>query len=241
MALCLADSLLARGGLDGEDLLRRFLRWYREGENACRGAGTGVSPATRAVLERFERTGRLDAAAALGNAGNGCIMRLAPVAIRWHRDPAAARAAAEAQARLTHTAAEAVAASGLLAALLVGALAGGGRARLAAIAASETHRALAAIADGRYRHWARDAVSSAPGAVATLEAALWCIEETRDFEAAVVAAVNLGGDADTIGAVTGQLAGALYGVSAIPLRWRERLHSARRLAALALRLYRAAP
>jgi ADP-ribosyl-[dinitrogen reductase] hydrolase len=213
MALCLAESLLDRGGLDAVDVMRRFLAWLRAG-------GVGASPTTRAVLEAFERSGRLDIAAEFGNAGNGCIMRLAPVAIRYRGDAAAAREAAVAQARLTHGAAEAVAAAARLAELLVEALATG------------------TLADaGRYRALRRDAISSAPRAAATLEAALWCVARTRSFEAAVIEAVNLGGDADTIGAVTGQLAGALYGAAAIPARWRERLSEAPRLAALAARLH----
>ena len=56
-----------------------------------------------------------------------------------------------------------------------------------------------------------------------LEAALWAVASTDDFEAAILAAVNLGDDADTTAAIAGQLAGALYGVEGIPARWRERI------------------
>src|SRR5712692_1802523 len=81
MAICLAESLLESGGFEPRDLLERFLRWYRHGENACGDQATGISAKTRRTLEDFERTGRLDVAVATQNAGNGCIMRLAPVAI----------------------------------------------------------------------------------------------------------------------------------------------------------------
>jgi ADP-ribosyl-[dinitrogen reductase] hydrolase len=67
MALCLAESLLARGALDERDLLERFLRWYRLGENGCGGCGTGISSKTRGLLEEFERSGTLDGAAAVQN------------------------------------------------------------------------------------------------------------------------------------------------------------------------------
>jgi ADP-ribosyl-[dinitrogen reductase] hydrolase len=225
MALCLAESLLAHGRVEDGDLMRRFLGWYRAG-------GVGASLTTRAVLEDFERTGRLDAAAERRNAGNGCIMRLAPVAIRYRADPAAAREAAIAQARLTHGADEAVAASALFADLLVAAL-GTGTLGEAAVA----QPGLEHIAAGAYRSLERDAVSSAPRAVDTLEAALWCVAGTETFEAAVIEAVNLGGDTDTIGAVAGQLAGALYGAASIPARWVEGLQEAPHLAALAARLH----
>ena len=74
--------------------------------------------------------------------------------------------------------------------------------------------------------------------VDTLEAALWCVGRAADFEEAIVAAVNLGGDTDTIGAVAGQVAGAVFGASAIPRRWRERLYAARRIEEMALELHR---
>lgn len=55
----------------------------------------------------------------------------------------------------------------------------------------------------------------------TLEAALWSIHQTNNFEDALILAVNLAGDADTVGAVTGQIAGAKYGLEAIPQRWKS--------------------
>jgi ADP-ribosyl-[dinitrogen reductase] hydrolase len=220
MAICVAESLLDKGGVDGGDLMRRFLLWYRSD-------GTGISPTTRAVLEDFERSGSLDAADRAMNVGNGCLMRLAPVAIRYRGDWAAAREIAAAQARITHSAPDAVAATVLFAELLVAALDGGGT------------EALSTVAAGDYRSKARDRISSAPRAVDTLEAALWCVSRTESFEAAVIEAVNLGGDTDTIGAVTGQLAGALYGASAIPRRWTEAVRDAARLAELASRLHHA--
>jgi ADP-ribosyl-[dinitrogen reductase] hydrolase len=56
-----------------------------------------------------------------------------------------------------------------------------------------------------------------------LEASLWAVGRTGSFEEAVLLAANLGEDADTTAAITGQLAGALYGAGAIPQRWRDRL------------------
>lgn len=90
---------------------------------------------------------------------------------------------------------------------------------------------MAAVAAGSWRGKARDAISSSGYVVRTLEAALWAVEATGTFEEALVLAVNLGDDADTVGAVTGQLAGALYGAAAIPprwlgpLAWRERIET----------------
>ena len=237
MAICLAESLLAQGALDEAHLLQSFLRWYRLGENACGGRAVGISEKTRRVLEAFEENGSLDAARGIANAGNGCLMRLAPLAIFHQRAPETACQSAERQARLTHTAAEAVASAGLLAELLAAALAGGNRAAVLAVADRAAHPSLAALAGGGYRGKERSRISSAPRALDTLEAALWCLGRASDFESALIEAVNLGGDSDTIGAVTGQLAGALFGAGAIPRRWIDGLHSATRIADLAGRLH----
>ena len=77
--------------------------------------------------------------------------------------------------------------------------------------------------------------------VECLEAALACVANARSFEEAVLAAANLGDDADTTAAVAGQLAGALYGEAGIPRPWLERLHRAGEIRELADRLARATP
>ncbi len=226
MAICLAEALLTRGEIDERDLLERFLRWYRTGENSCTGQAVGISPTTRAVLETFERSSRVDAALEIGNAGNGCIMRLAPVAIFHRRSQAEARRSALRQARVTHAAAEALAAASTLAEVLVVGLRTGDPG--AVLSASRAD----------HRDKKRDQISSAPRAVDTLEAALWCVARASSFEDALIEAVNLGGDTDTIGAVAGQVAGAIFGASAIPVRWLGSLHSCGRLEDLARRLHR---
>jgi len=72
--------------------------------------------------------------------------------------------------------------------------------------------------------------------VASLEAALWCFEHTASFEAAVLRAANLGDDADTTAAIVGQVAGAHYGIAAIPEHWRVQLHLGAEIEAIARRL-----
>jgi ADP-ribosyl-[dinitrogen reductase] hydrolase len=207
-------------------LLARFLRWYRAGENSAVGAAIGISEKTRTILETFERSGRIDAAADVENAGNGAIMRLAPIAIYFRESSAEARRSAVRQARTTHTAEAALEAAGVFAELLVTGLRTGDPNAVSHAAASGTHRGKT-----------REQISSAPRAADTLEAALWCLGRASDFETAVMDAVNLGGDSDTIGAVTGQLAGAVFGASGIPTRWMDPLVWRGRLAALAGQLH----
>jgi len=80
-----------------------------------------------------------------------------------------------------------------------------------------------AIAAGSFEERSPPAIRGKGYVVDCLEAALWAFHTTDSFEAGALAAVNLGDDADTTGAVYGQLAGAFYGVGGIPDRWLERL------------------
>lgn len=80
-----------------------------------------------------------------------------------------------------------------------------------------------AIAAGSWEGKSRDRISSSGYVVHTLEAALWAVHRTSDFRDAVLLAANLGDDADTVAAVAGQIAGALYGASAIPRDWSDRI------------------
>ena len=241
MALCLADSLLACRGLDCHDLMRRFLRWYRLGENACGGRMAGIGQNTRAALEVYESEGSFGANGRHpGSIGNGCIMRLAPVAIRYRRNLVDARKAAMLQAGTTHSSTEAVEAAGLMAEMLVAGLRTGDPAAIMDVTYAASAPRVSAIALGSYQRRSREEISSNARAVDTLEAALWCLHQAESFEDAVLAAVNLGGDADTIGATTGQLAGAIFGASAIPRRWVDGLHAADRITDLARTLHRAA-
>jgi ADP-ribosyl-[dinitrogen reductase] hydrolase len=235
MAICLAESLLAHGGIDERDLLERFLRWFRFGENAHGGTAIGVSEKTRATLETFERSRRIDAAAAVDSAGNGAIMRLAPVAIYFRNSAAEACRSAVRQARVTHTARAALAAAELLADLLIVALRTGDPDAVLRAVTKTAHPDLIGIRDHRGK--ARQQISSAPRAIDTLEAALWCLHRAGDFEGTLVEAANLGGDSDTIGAVAGQLVCAIFGAAAIPPKWLDALFWRVRLAELARRLY----
>ncbi|MCJ2089752.1 ADP-ribosylglycohydrolase family protein [Methylobacterium sp. E-005] len=114
MALALGDSLLVHPDLDMVDLTRRFVSWYREGTYSCTGTCFDIGNATAAALRRHERTGEVPAGSAdPQTAGNGSIMRLAPVAVRHWRDPATMRRVARDQSRTTHAAPEAVEGCGI--------------------------------------------------------------------------------------------------------------------------------
>lgn len=238
MALCLADSLFERDRLDLHDLMKRFVRWWRQGENSSTGRCFDIGVTTRTALQRFEQTGDPVAGSTdPRTAGNGSLMRLAPVAVRWHADAKSAMAAAREQSVTTHAAPAAVDGCAYFAALLIEAIQGATKSQVLAPRTFEAKAEIASIATGSWRGKTRNEISSSGYVVHTLEAALWCVDRSANFEQAVLLAVNLGGDADTVGAVTGQLAGALYGEAGIPARWRERVAWGRRIKNLAQSLF----
>lgn len=230
MALCLATSLVEKGAFDPQDQMERYWRWYTEGYLSSIGRCFDIGAATRAALERYRRTGDpFSGSTDPYAAGNGSIMRLAPVVMFGFPAAATAVELAAASSRTTHAALEAVDACRLLAAMLVKALAG---AEKEAILfgphfpfdpAPQLAPKIQAMADGSYRSLPATAVRGSGYVVESLQAALWCFWRTDSYRDAVLAAANLGDDADTTAAVCGQLAGAFYGEAGIPLEWRDKL------------------
>ena len=242
MALALADSLAATGTLDAQDLMDRFTRWWRNGEYSCTGTCFDIGNATCAALARYSRTGEPFAGSTDSlTAGNGSLMRLSPVAVRFWNDRKRLIGTAAEQSRTTHGAEEAVDACRAFAELLADAIAGSPRASLLAPRSFEGAPAIANIVAGSWRGRARDEIRSSGYVVHTLEAALWSVARTGDFRNTVLLAANLADDADTVAAVTGQLAGALYGLSGIPERWLDRVAWKDRLLEAAQRLLPASP
>ncbi|MEQ8833447.1 MAG: ADP-ribosylglycohydrolase family protein [Miltoncostaeaceae bacterium] len=232
MALCLADSLLAVEGFDPADQLRRYVGWYRRGERSSTGRCFDIGGATSSALERFEQTGEPFPGDASPNAGgNGTLMRLAPLPMAYAMHPQAALTLAADSARTTHGLPAAIDATRYLTALLLDALQGAHRDALldidsdghaGALRASGTlHPEVQEVADGSFARRNPPEIRGDGYAVRALEAALWALHTTFDFGEGALAAVNLGDDADTTGAIYGQLAGAVYGIDGIPAGWRE--------------------
>lgn len=237
MALALAESLLACDGLDEHDLMSRFVRWWKEGAYSSNGTCFDIGMTVRSALTRFLDDGNPIAGPTNPmSAGNGSLMRLSPVAIRYWREAEARRDVAARQSRTTHGADEAVDACVLFADMLADAIAGKPRSEVLANRAGNWKGAIGAIANGAWRGRPRANVSSSGYVAHSLEAALWCVGRTGSFSEAVLLAANLGGDADTVAAITGQLAGALYGYVAIPERWRATLHDEVGIREMAVRL-----
>ena len=252
MALCLADSLVECGGFDPADQMRRYVRWWRHGYRSSRpGVCFDIGNTVRTALARFERTGEPFAGSSDENsAGNGSLMRLAPVSMFYASMPAEAIARAADSSRTTHGAAEAVDACRYFAALLVGALRGEPKSVLLSegldpVGMTWDNLQLATrireIAEGSYKRRESPTIRASGYVVHTLEAALWAFHASSTFKEGALLAVNLGEDADTTGAVYGQLAGAFYGAAAIPRGWRDQLYGGDAITDLAIQLHERQP
>lgn len=234
MALALAESLINHPALDERDLMDRFVGWYAHGTYSCTGRCFDIGGTTSSALRAYQRTGEpLSGSTDRFAAGNGSLMRLAPVALASWDDRGRLADLAARQSQTTHAAPEAVSACVLYADILADAISGRPRTEVLR-PRSEGAGAIRAIAKGSWRGKSRGQVKSSGYVAHALEAALWSVARTSDFASAVLLAANLGDDADTTAAITGQLAGALYGYGAIPRRWldilawRDRIETAGR-------------
>ena len=232
MALALAESLVACGRLDKRDLMERFVAWSRDGDYSCTGTCFDIGTTTAAALNAFERTGNPNAGSAdPRSAGNGSLMRLAPAVLHGVVH-GGTRDVAWRQSATTHAAPACLDACEYFAVLLEEAILGAAREAVLAPRTVEAEPAVAAVLAGSWRGKARSGVASSGYVVHSLEASLWCVAQTAGFREAVLLAANLGDDADTTAAITGQLAGAVYGRSGIPSEWLDRLAWRGRIEAL---------
>ncbi|WP_206244439.1 ADP-ribosylarginine hydrolase Tri1 [Novosphingobium terrae] len=224
MALCLADALIADRDFNPETFARLLSRWYREGYNSMNGRCFDIGMATRTAIEGREALGmRWRGNTDPATAGNGSIIRLAPLAIAYRSSLEAIWRLAQPASVVTHGALEAIHGARLLGIILCHLLQGAGRDEAFAPKIAPLPPRLQIINAGEYKSKTRDQIRSSGYVVDTLEAALWAVWNTDNFRDAVLLAANLGDDADSVAAVAGQLAGALYGESGMPQAWRARL------------------
>lgn len=246
MALCLAESLVENQGFDPSDQMRRYLCWYRQGYLSSTGSCFDIGGTTRSALQRFERTGEpYSGSADPDAAGNGSIMRLAPVPLFFAAEPVVAVGMSGLSSRTTHGAQEAVDGCRYLGALLVGAVNGASKDELLSGVFEPVPGVwdteplaprIVEVAAGSFRYRNPPEIRGTGYVVDSLEAALWAFYHGDDFREGALLAVNLGDDADTTGAVYGQLAGAYYGEEGIPAEWRRLVAMRTKIRSLAERL-----
>lgn len=223
MAVLVAESLLERGGLDLADVFARFRRWAAAEPKdiglQTEAVLTGGMPWDQAAAVHFQVSQRA--------AGNGALMRASTSAVYFARaGREGTMDAARRLAALTHGDRAAWEGTAVFHELLRIALDGGDPLAALPEVLTQVHPAhRARYATVLAPTWHPDEATEFNGAVwPCLGSAVWALRTTDGFEEALRAAVDLGGDTDTVAAVTGGLAGAYYGLDAVPARWTEPLH-----------------
>ncbi|MEO1448098.1 MAG: ADP-ribosylglycohydrolase family protein [Bacteroidota bacterium] len=246
MALCLGHSLVHARGMDPEDQMRRYVNWRDYGYMSVTGSCFDIGGTTTTSLSAFQRSGDpFSGPTAPNKAGNGSLMRLAPVPIFFHQDAEAAIEAAATSSRTTHGARTCLDACRYYAGLIWLALHGAEKDTLLGEMATPVPGSwdtaplapeIEAIARGSFKEKHPPEIRGTGYVVQALEAALWAFYHAEDFESGALLAVNLGEDADTTGAIYGQVAGAYYGLAGIPPKWRHRVWWNEQITALAREL-----
>jgi len=234
MALCLAASLLLKKGFDPADQLRVYVTWWKHGEFSSTGRCFDIGNTVRSALIEYQNTGdpycgQMDER----SAGNGSIMRLAPVAMAYANNPMIGIEKCGDSSRTTHGVLDCVDACRYFGGLIIGALNGETKEQLLSSKYSpvddqwiETPLSenINTIALGSFKNKQPPEIKGTGYVVKSLEAALWAFYNSKGFEDGALMAANLGGDADTTAAIYGQLAGAYYGLGGIPVRWVNKIY-----------------
>ena len=227
MALCLAKSLLISKGFDANDLMSRFCRWWNEGYLSSTGECFDIGVTVSESLLTYKLSGNpFSGSTDPMSAGNGSIMRLAPIPMFFYDDLEQTISNAILSSKTTHGAEECLEACVLFSVILRNALKGEDKYELLKMRNSYifVQNKIKEISRGLYFDKDLADINGSGYVVESLEAALWCFEKSNNFESAILSAVNLGNDADTTAAVCGQLAGAYYGFNKIPKKWRDKLY-----------------
>jgi ADP-ribosylglycohydrolase len=246
MALCLATSLVETGQFDPSDQMERYVRWWRDGYLSSTGTCFDIGNTVRHALATFERNGYPYAGSKdKMSAGNGSLMRLAPVVMAFAGDVKKGVFYAGKSSCTTHSTSVCIDACRYFAALLLGALLGESKEKIL-----DPHHApipnfdysdtlildIYHIAHGSYKIKQPPDIKGSGYVVQSLEAALWAFYNSDNFRDGCLLAANLGDDADTTAAIYGQLAGAYYGASGIPQAWRSTVAMADLIEALSKEL-----
>lgn len=233
MAMCLAESLVTKRDFDPIHQLETYVRWWRDGHLSVKGRCFDIGNATRGALARFERTREPYCGdPSPHTAGNGSLMRLAPAPLAFAGTPNLAIDIAGQSSRTTHAAPECIDACRHFAGLLLAAIDGLPKDAMLnndyepavnCFLDNPLAQKVAEIAAGSFKVRQPPQIRGSGYVIHTLEAALWAFHTTDNFRDGAIAVVNLGEDADTTGAVYGQIAGAHYGADGIPAEWRAKL------------------
>lgn len=233
LALCLAESLIEKKGFDPCDQLERYRCWYREGHLSIIGICFDIGNTTSEAIYKFEDTGEPYCGPDHEySCSNGSLMRLAPVPMFYYQDPLKAIEKSGDSSRTTHGHKKVIDACKYMGGIICGAINGVSKEELLSKRYSPVDgyfgenlldSEIDEVASGSFKEIEPPEIRGRGYVVKSLEAALWAFYKGKDFEEGCLLAVNLGEDADTTGAIYGQIAGAYYGESGIPGIWRDGL------------------
>jgi len=250
MALCLSSSLIDKKGFDATDQMKQYVMWYKNGYlSSAGGPCFDIGNTTRDALEKFISTNNPFAGSTDPfSAGNGSLMRVAPIALFFLKNPSLAIAKAGESSKTTHGALEAIEACRYFTALLLGALQGKDKKELLSADFCKNEYKLSffntpkidEVVNGSYKYKSPPEIKGSGYVVKSLEAALWAFYNSSNFKEGCLLAANLGDDADTTSAIYGQLAGAFYGKDGIPQSWRNKVFYQPLIESFAIALYRLA-
>lgn len=232
MALCLAQSIIDCQGMDAKDQMDKYLLWVNEGYMTSTGQCVGVGQTVLRALSRYHKTkDPYQGDPSPKHSGNGCIMRLAPVPIYYHQDSRQAMLESVNSARTTHASPQTLQCTAYFGGLIWAALNGIDKAQLlepyyspcSDFQFNDLHIDVDRVLSGKYKAMTEDELNPTGYVVDSLETALWGFYHHDSFEEGLLAVVNQGGDADTTGAIYGQLAGAFYGIDQLATKLVENL------------------
>ena len=235
MMYCLAHSLDRTKSCDLKDQIDLYCRWWKDGVFSVNGKCFDIGITVRTALENYQRTGDpLSGDTNPMSAGNGSLMRLVPIPIRYYDSFTETIKNAALSSKTTHGAIEAVDACRYFSGLLWGALHGESKDVLldgiySPIADYWEKQPLCTsilelITSAAYKTKSASEIRASGYVMHTLEAVLWAFSNSSDFATGMLKAVNLGEDADTTGAIYGQLAGAFYGERILPFKWIRKIN-----------------
>lgn len=240
MALCLAHSLVHKKGFDAVDQMNRYCNWYNYGYMSSTGECFDIGHTTITALRKFLMTkDPMAGSTHQRSAGNGCIMRLAPIPMFYSSNIGDVIFYSGESSKTTHAAKESVEASQLFATQIQAALMG--KAKIKILSDSRfnaTEDKVIDIQNQSYFNKTRDEIQGTGYVIDSLEAALWCFNQSNTYDETVLMAANLGDDADTTAAVAGQIAGTFYGYDSIPKKWIDKLAMKDEIIELAKNLFK---
>ena len=209
MSLALGKAVLEQGEWQLKAVADAFLAWMKS-------KPIDIGATCRRGIREYMMNGQLEVPYNDWDAGNGAAMRMAPVALYTLGDEDLLRRYAVEQAHLTHNHPLSDAASITIGKMVHKAIFGCDRFELHAV----TRELVAQHGNFNFNKYKGQAGSYV---VDTLQTVFHYLFTTADFEECLIGVVNQGGDADTTGAIAGLIAGAFYGIEAIPRRWLKKL------------------